>query len=249
MTILDILKKDKPYKILNKLYNSGELKNTFPELCDLYSDEKGYKNNFNHTLSVLENVCNFRNEFKLKLVAVLHDIGKTKTKRLDDKKGWTFYNHEEVGANMSLEILKRWGLNDPDLTDYVYRMVLYHGRIKIGRNSTESAIRRLDNEVGKDIIFDLIDFAKCDMTTKFEDKKIRIISFLDDLKNKIIRVRQIDEDAKWKSPLTGYLIMELLNIKEGRTIGIIKNELDPKLKSNEITLDDAIKYIKEKWIK
>lgn len=249
--IINILKEDKPYLKLKELYNSGDLLKIFPELCNLYSEDKGYKNNFTHTMLVLKNVCDFNNDYKLKLVALLHDLGKPSTKRYDNKKGWTFYDHEKVGADMSVKILKNWGVTDTQLIDYVYRMIMYHGRIKIGRDSTESAIRRLDNEVGKDIIFDLIDFAKCDLTTKFEDKKLRIISFLDDLKDKVIRVREIDEDAKWKSPLTGHLIMELLNIKEGRTIGIIKKELDPKLKSNEITLDDAINYIKEnkeKWI-
>ena len=249
--ILKILEKDNPYDKITDLYNSGELLHISPELCNLYSDEEGYKNNFTHTMLVLKNVCELKNDYKLKLVALLHDIGKPSTKRYDDKKGWTFYNHEKVGADMSINILKNWGVTDRQLIDYVYRMIMYHGRIKIGRNSNESAIRRLDKEVGKDIIFDLIDFAKCDMTTKFQDKKLRIISFLDELKEKIIKVRQIDEDAKWKSPLTGNLIMELLDIGEGREIGLIKKELDSKLKSNEITLDDAIQYINEnksKWI-
>lgn len=248
--ILDVLNKNKPYIELNKLYNSGELKYIFPELYNLYSNDKGHKNNFIHTLMVLENVCNLNNDYRMKIVALLHDIGKPISKKYDNKKGWTFHNHEKIGAEMSVEILNKWGVIDPITIDYVYRMIMYHGRIKIGSNSNESAIRRLDNEIGKDIIFDLIDFAKCDLTTKFEDKKSKIIYFLDNLKKRIIEIRKIDEDAKWRSPLTGYIIMELLNISEGKTIGIIKKELDPKLKSNEITLEEAIIYIKEnknKW--
>ena len=128
-------------------------------------------------------------------------------------------------------------------------MILYHGRTKVHRDVTESAIRRLDNEVGQDIIFDLINFCKCDLTTRFDDKRERINSALETIRRKIIEVREKDEEAKWRSPLTGHMVMELLGVGEGRIVGEIKKELDPKLKSGEITLDDAVKYIKSKWLK
>ena len=248
--ILEILKQDKPYILIYDLFESGELKYIFPELYDLYTEEKGYKNNFIHTLGVLKNVCDFNNDFKLKLVALLHDIGKSVTKKYTSK-GWTFYNHEAIGARMSMDILTRWGVSD-NLKDYVYRMIYNHGRTKMHRDVTESAIRRLDNEVGQDIIFDLIDFCKCDITTKFDDKRQRITSALETIKQRIIEVREKDEEAKWRSPLTGFIVMELLGVGEGRIIGDIKKELDPKLKSGEITIEDAIDYIlknKNKWIK
>lgn len=245
--ILDILKENNPYIAIYDLFKSGELKNIFPELYNLYTEDRGYKNNFIHTLGVLENVCEFNNDFKLKIVALLHDIGKTQTKK-NSPNGWTFHNHESVGANMSTNILDKWDVSDY-LKNYVYRMVYYHGRTKLHRDITDSAIRRLDNEVGQDIIFDLIDFCKCDITTKFQNKRQRIHDSLDVIKQRIIEVRKMDEDSKWKSPLTGFIIMDLLGIEQGKLIGDIKKELDPKLKSGEIDLDYAINYIKKLYKK
>lgn len=249
--ILNILKKDKPYVDIINLHKDGKLLSILPELDNLYSDEKGYKNNFMHTMQVLKNVCEFNNDYKMKIVALLHDIGKPLTKKLTSN-GWTFHDHERVGAKMSLKIMKRWGITDKDLIDYVFRMIYYHGRLKIHRDVTESAIRRLDSNIGKDIIFDLIDFGKLDITTKFDHKRNKIVSGLDTIKNRIIEVRSKDEENKWRSPLTGYMIMDLLKIKEGKIIGDIKKELDPLLKSNEITIEEAIEYIiknKKKWLK
>jgi len=245
--ILNILKEDTPYITIGNLYQSGKLNSLFPELCELYTDEKGYKNNFIHTLGVLKNVCDFNGDYKMKLVALFHDIGKSSTKRYTDK-GWTFHNHEVIGAKMSDVILRKWGVTDEPLLDYVYRMIYFHGRTKMHRDVTESAIRRLDFEVGPDIIFDLIDFCKLDLTTRFDDKRQRINSALDTIKNRIIEVREKDEEAKWRSPLTGHIVMELLGVGTGRIIGEIKKELDPKLKSGEISLDDAIEIIKKKWL-
>ena len=151
---------------------------------------------------------------------------------------------------MAMNILTKWNV-DEDLRNYVYRMIYFHGRTKMHRDVTESAIRRLDNEVGQDIIFDLIDFCKCDITTKFDDKKNRIVTALNTIKQRIIEVRQKDEESKWRSPLTGFMVMELLGVGEGRIVGKVKKELDPKLKNGEITIDDAINYIlnnKNKWI-
>jgi poly(A) polymerase len=241
--IISILQNDdRPYETLLVLHQSGELQSLCPELCELYTDESGYKNNFIHTMGVLKNVCDKKGDFKMKLVALLHDIGKIKTKKLTDK-GWTFHNHEQVSAQMSKLILDDLFIYDLELIKYVYRMIFYHGRIKMHRDVSESAIRRLDNEVGRDIIFDLIEFCKNDMTTKFDDKRDRITASLDTIKQRIIEVREKDEDAKWRSPLTGNMVMELLGIGEGRVIGEIKRKLDPKLKTGEIELSDAIEYI------
>lgn len=239
MNILDIIKKDNVTIIILDLYKEKKLDNILPEITILDTCDKGYKNNFYHTLGVLDNVCKNTNDYKMKLVALFHDIGKSKTK-INKNGKWTFHNHESVGAKMTMEIFDRLDTNDVYLRDYVYRMIYHHGRVKIHRDVSESAIRRLDKEVGQDIIFDLIEFCKCDITTKFEDKRIRIVNNLNTIKRRIIEVRQKDEDSKWRSPLTGNIIMELLNIQPCKLIGDIKNILDPKLKNNEITLDDAI---------
>jgi len=242
MNLIELIKKENVQVHLLELYNNGELVNILPELVVLDDNIKGYKNNFYHTLQVLKNVSDITNDHKMKLVALFHDIGKPKTK--DNSKGkWTFHNHESVGAEMTIKIFDRLDINDEYLRDYVYRMIYYHGRVKIHRDVSESAIRRLDKEVGQDIIFDLIEFCKCDITTKFDDKRNRIISNLNIIKNRILEIRQKDEDAKWRSPLTGNMIMDLLDIQPCRLIGDIKKELDPKLKNGDITLDEAIKKV------
>jgi poly(A) polymerase len=242
--IINILLNDKPYDVLYHLFKTGELETLLPELYELHSTtEDGHKNNFYHTLGVLKNVCDINGKLSMRLVAILHDIGKPSTKRKDGNKGWTFHNHEQVGADMALNILKRLGINDDKLNDYVYRMIQHHGRVKMHRDVTESAIRRLDNNVGNDIIMDLIDFCKCDITTKFDDKRKRIVDSLDAIKNRIIEIREKDEESKWRSPITGYVIMDLIDNVTGPIIGQIKKIVDPKIKSGEWTEKDAIDYI------
>ena len=182
----------------------------------------------------------------MKVVATFHDIGKSKTKRKNDKGEWTFHNHEKIGAKMAKEILIKWGVTDGNLIDYVYNMIYYHGRTKIPRNVTESAIRRLVKDVGQPVFMDLIDFCKLDLTTKYNFKKERVQSGLDDIKNRALDIIIKDEDAKWRSPLSGYIIMDLLgkNI-DGRIIGQIKKKYDPLLKDETISMDTVIYEIKK----
>jgi len=242
--IINILKQDKPYDVLFHMFKTGELEKELPELYELHTTtEDGHKNNFYHTLGVLKNVCDTSDNINMKIVAILHDIGKTATKRKDANKGWTFHNHELVSADMSLDILDRWGITDKDIREYIYNMIKYHGRVKMHRDVTESAIRRLDNNVGQDIIFDLIHFCKCDLTTKYDHKRQRIVDSLNKITERIKEVRDKDEDAKWRSPITGYVIMNLLGTVEGPTIGKIKKVVDPKLKTGEWSEKDAIDYI------
>lgn len=246
--ILDILKTKNPQVHLLELHQKGELVHFLPELSNLDVNEVGYKNNLYHTLKVLENVCNITDDYKMKLVAVLHDIGKPIVKKCNGNK-WTFHNHESISAKMVIDIFDRFNIEDDYLKDYVYRMVYFHGRVKMHRDVTESAIRRLDKEVGQDIIFDLIEFCKCDITTKFNDKRDRIVSSLNTIKDRITEVRNKDKEAEWRSPLTGDMVMELLNIKPCKLVGDIKKEFDPLLKNNEITLEQVIEAINTKYKK
>lgn len=243
MTILEILKKDKPYNIIQELFESNKLFEISPELIELSKTDVGHKNNFYHTLEVLKNVCDKNYDYKMRLVALFHDIGKPHSKRKLNNK-WTFHNHEFLSAKLTLEIFDRLNYNDETIRNYVFNMIKYHGRVKMHRDVSESAIRRLDKDVGCDIIFDLINFCKCDLTTKFKDKKERIISGLDTIKNRIIEVREKDEKSKWRSPITGHDIMNILNIETGKLIGEIKKITDSKIKSGEWSVDDAINYIK-----
>ena len=242
--ILNILKKDKPYDILFHLFQSGELKELLPELYELHTTtEEGHKNNFYHTLGVLKNVCDINGDLNMKVVAILHDIGKPLTKKKVEGKGWTFHNHELVSANMAMDILDKLGITDKKTKEYIYNMIKYHGRVKMHRDVTESAIRRLDNSVGQDVIFDLIEFCKCDLTTKYDHKRKRITESLNTIKERIKEVRKKDEEAKWRSPITGFVIMKLIGVSEGPVIGEIKRVVDPKLKTGEWSEKDAIDYI------
>jgi len=246
--ILDILKADKPYDVLFDLFRTGELKELLPELYDLHTTtEEGHKNNFYHTLGVLKNVCDFGGDTNMKIVAILHDIGKPATKRKVKDKGWTFHNHELISANMAMGVLDKWGMKEPKYREYIYKMIQYHGRVKMHRDVTESAIRRLDNNVGQDIIFDLINFCKCDITTKYDHKRQRIVDSLNKITDRIKEVRNKDNEAKWRSPITGFVIMKLIGVSEGPVIGKIKKVVDPKLKSGEWSEKDAIDYIVDNY--
>lgn len=244
---LNILQSRKLSDIINDLHKDGELIKILPELSNLDTTTGGHKNNYHHTLGVLNNVIKYdNNNLKMKIVALLHDIGKISVRNKNDDGNWTFHDHENVGAKMVHKILKRFNINNKKTIDYVYRMVKYHGRVKMHRDVTESAIRRLDFEVGSDIVLDLIEFCKCDLTTKYEDKRQRIVSGLDEIKNRILEVRKKDEEAKWRSPITGTIIMEILGLGTGRMVGEIKKLTDEKIKSGEWTEEDAINYIKSK---
>lgn len=246
--LIKILEKDHPYDVLKAMHDDGSLSLILPELSELDVKEKGHKNNFYHTLKVLKNVCDAGLPLKIKIVAIFHDIGKLRTRKQTDTGKWTFHNHELIGAEMSKEILTKHN-TDPVLIDYVYRMVYFHGRTKIHRDVTESAIRRLTTDVGLDIIFDLIEFCKHDMSTQFEDKKTRIITNLNTIRDRIKEVYAKDEEAKWRSPLTGHIIMELLNIEAGKLVGDIKKNYDQLLKSGKITLEEAKIDILKKYKK
>lgn len=243
INIIDIINSKNPQVHLFQLHEKGELVDFLPELVELDTKEQGHKNNLIHTFGVLQNICDVTDDYKMKLVAIFHDIGKIKTRKVNKNGKWTFHNHESVSADMTMTIFDRLDIHDKELRDYVYRMIYFHGRVKMHQDVTESAIRRLDKEVGQDIIFDLIEFCKCDLTTKFEHKKIKIITTLNTIRDRIIEIRFKDNDSKWRSPLTGNMIMSILEIKPCKLIGDIKKELDPKLKSGEITLEESIEIL------
>jgi len=248
--ILNILKNNNKthYIELTKLQKNGEMKKLCPEIYALDENVKGHKNNFYHTMGVLKNVCESNNNtYEMRVIALFHDIGKPKTKKFINN-DWTFHGHEELSAKMWLKIVKRWNITDEKFIDYTYRMIKFHGRTKMPRDINDSAVRRFTKEIGIDIINDLMDFCKCDITTKFEDKRLRFQSALDVIRQRCFEVEKSDEEAKWRSPLTGEIIMKTLNIKPGKLVGDIKKKYDPLFKENKITLDDAIKELKNGYI-
>lgn len=242
---LNALRSDKLSDFINKLYGN-DLNKILPELNDLYTTNSGHKNNFYHTLGVLDNVVKYNNnDLKMKIVALLHDIGKIVVRKKNKNGNWTFHNHEDVGAKMVFDILKRFNITNKKTIDYIYRMVKYHGRVKMHRDISESAIRRLDIEIGQDIVLELIEFSKCDLTTKNDINRKRVISGLDEIKNKILEIRKKDEESKWRSPITGIIIMDILCLTSGnKTVGKIKRVTDEKIKNGEWSENDAIIYIK-----
>jgi len=126
--IYNILNQDKPYDVLFHMFKTGELEKVLPELYNLHTTtEEGHKNNFYHTLGVLKNVCDINGDVNMKLVALLHDIGKPATKKekktSDGSLDWTFHNHELVSANMTMDIFDRWGITDKELREYIYKMI------------------------------------------------------------------------------------------------------------------------------
>lgn len=241
--ILDILKGEKPYLELIVLQEQGKLQELCPEISALDEDVKGHKNNFYHTMGVLKNVCDSENNtFEMKVVALFHDIGKPATKKWIDG-DWAFHGHEELSSKIWMKIIKRWNITDKKFIDYTYRMIKFHGRTKMPRTITDSAVRRFTKEIGIDIINDLMDFCKCDITTKFPDKRERFQSALDVIREKCFSVAREDKNAEWRSPLTGEIIMKTLNIKPSRLIGDIKKKYDPLFKDGKITLEEAIEEI------
>lgn len=247
--LFSILKNsERPYIDILKLYENDELEIICPVLFELSHTEEGHKNNFLHTLQVLKNVCDNNYSYEMKIVALFHDIGKPKTKRKIGNNDWSFHNHEAVGANMFVKLCKENSITDIDI-DYLYRMILNHGRVKMHRDVTESAIRRLSTDVGSDIIFDIINFSKCDLTTKNKIKYEKIASDLDTIRDRIIEVSKKDEYNAWRSPLTGFVIMDLFNNKiDGRKIGEIKRKYDLILRNNEMTIDEVIDDIKKNYL-
>lgn len=245
--IFDILRGKEPYLEFIKLQEKGILSMLCSEISNLDENVKGHKNNFYHTMGVLKNVCDSDNDnFEMRVVAIFHDIGKPSTKKYIDG-DWTFHNHENVSAEMFLKIMKRWKITDEKFINYCYRMIKFHGRTKMSRNITDSAVRRFTKEIGIDIINDLMDFCKCDITSKFYDKRRRQQSALDIIRNKVFEVAKKDEEDKWRSPLTGDIIMDTLNIKPCKLIGDIKKIYDPLFKENKITLEKAIDEIKKNY--
>lgn len=241
--ILNILKiRDNAWHYIYELRD--EMETLCPELYHLDEDVQGHKNNFLHTMGVIKNVYNSdNNSFAMRTVALFHDIGKPKSKKLIDGE-WTFHGHEEIGAKMWLKLAKRWNIEDEEFVTYVYRMIYFHGRTKMPRTITDSAVRRFTKDIGIDLINDLMDFCKCDITTKYEANRLRYESALDTIRDKVFEVAKLDEEAKWRSPLTGEIIMETLNIKPSKLIGDIKKKYDPLFKENKITLEEAIDEIK-----
>ena len=221
-----ILMTEKPSKGLKLLDESGLLNVFFPELTRLKGVEqrKGFhhKDVFYHTLEVVDNVAAKGADLKLRLAALLHDIGKPATKRFDEQAGWTFHGHEVVGQRMAKKILKRFKYSN-DIIQYVCKLVGLHLRpmALVGEEVTDSAIRRLIFLAGDDLD-DLMTLCKADITSKIPSKVKRYLQNYDYVLKRINEVEERDRLRNFQPPVDGNEIMQRFDLKPGPQVGKIK---------------------------
>lgn len=223
------------------LFHSGLLKQFFPELVALHGVEyvgnKAHKDNFFHTLQVLDNVAKVSSDLWLRWAAILHDIAKPLTKRYDKIHGWTFHGHEDKGARITPSIFKRLKLPLNDRMEFVQKLVRLHLRpIPLSKEVTDSAIRRLLFDAGDDIDA-LMKLCRADITSKNYDKVSRFLKNFDMVEQKIAEVEAKDHIRNFQPPVTGDEIMKLYNIPPGRIIGEIKEQIKEAILEGEIKND------------
>ena len=229
-----------PSKGFVDLQRSGLLNIILPELAalDIVEQKNGraHKNNFYHTLEVLENVVKSGNSsLYLRWAALLHDIGKTKTKRWDPAIGWTFHNHNYIGAKMVGEIFRRLKLPLGTEMKYVQKLVDLHMRPQVIADSevTDSAVRRLLNDAGDDID-DLMTLCEADITSKNEVRKKMFLENFRTVREKLADLQEKDYKRLLQPVIDGNEIMELFHLKPSREVGTLKQFLKDAVLDNKV---------------
>jgi len=223
------------------LFHSGLLKQFFPEMVALHGVEyvgnQAHKDNFFHTLQVLDNVSKVSSDLWLRWAAIMHDIAKPATKKFDKHQGWTFHGHEEKGARMTPSIFRRLKLPMDERMLFVQKIVRLHLRpIPLVREVSDSAIRRLLLEAGDDIDA-LMKLCRADITSKNNEKVTRFLKNFDLVERKMAEVEQKDHLRNFQPPVTGDEIIKMFNLAPGRIIGEIKEQIKEAILEGEIKND------------
>ena len=238
-----IIMTDKPSYGFQLLFHSGLLKLIFPEMTNLQGVEKingkGHKDNFYHTLQVLDNICEMTDDLWLRWAAILHDIAKPATQRFNEKAGWTFHGHEDMGAKWVPSIFKKLKLPLDERMKYVQKLVRLHLRpiALVSDRVTDSAVRRMIFEGGKDVK-DLMTLCKADVTSKNPKRIKKYQSNFGKVEKRIKEVEQRDHLMNFHPPVSGEQIIEVFDVRPSKVIGDIKNEikdaiLDGRIKNDE----------------